>query len=200
MDLSYSGLHFLRKKKRVLRFNIKEKDRVLDLGCGDGVNIGILTSKGIKNITALDMNKRFLNTARKNYPGIKLILASVEKLPFKDSSFDVVLVDSVFHHLSSYEKTVREIKRILVSGGLLCFAEPHGGGIRRLIDWFCTKSISRLIPILNQRRRFYLREKKLMDKWLKNEQDFLNLLILEKFKKQFCHTDQFAVFGQYEKT
>jgi len=43
----------------------------------------------------------------------------VEKLPFPDQSFDLVLMIRVSHHLNDFEKAVAEIGRILRPGGFL---------------------------------------------------------------------------------
>jgi SAM-dependent methyltransferase len=49
------------------------------------------------------------------------VAAFGERLPFADSSFDVVICDNVVDHAESPERIVKELVRILVSGGLLYF-------------------------------------------------------------------------------
>jgi SAM-dependent methyltransferase len=49
------------------------------------------------------------------------VAAVGESLPFADQSFDVVLCDNVVDHAESPRRIVRELARILVSGGLLYF-------------------------------------------------------------------------------
>ena len=49
------------------------------------------------------------------------VAAVGESLPFRDRSFDVVLCDNVVDHAESPSRIVRELVRILKSGGLLYF-------------------------------------------------------------------------------
>src|ERR687885_1871898 len=49
------------------------------------------------------------------------IAAAGERLPFADSSFDVVLCDNVVDHAEGPALIVREIARVLAHGGLLYF-------------------------------------------------------------------------------
>ena len=49
------------------------------------------------------------------------VAAGGEKLPFDDSSFDVVLCDNVVDHAEGPRQIVREISRVLAPGGLLYF-------------------------------------------------------------------------------
>lgn len=60
-----------------------------------------------------------------SYEDIKFFLGVAEVLPFPAGKFDVVFVDSVFHHFLRVEKVLSEIKRVLKSKGLLCFVEPN---------------------------------------------------------------------------
>src|SRR3989344_833127 len=82
------------RKRRLKLFRIKKTDRVLDLGCGDGLNIKILVQKGNKNVVGVDISRELLEEAKRLNPKAKFFQASAKKLPFKDSSFDIVLVDS----------------------------------------------------------------------------------------------------------
>lgn len=49
------------------------------------------------------------------------IAAGGEKLPFEDSSFDVVLCDNVVDHAEGPRRILEEIARVLAPGGLLYF-------------------------------------------------------------------------------
>lgn len=187
------------RKRRLSMFTIKNSDRVLDLGCGDGLNVSILRKRGVLKIVGLDMSKDLLKEAQKNNPDIKFYLGLAEKLPFKNNRFDVVLVDSVFHHLMEYPKNIAEIKRVLVSGGILCFIEPHDSFIRKMLDFVSTLPISKFVPVLRERSIGYLGEKDLMTHWLETESYFLNLLTRYKFKKIIYKTDLLSIIGQYQK-
>jgi len=98
------------RKRRLLLFKIKKTDKGLDLGCGDGLNLKLLKEMGIKDLTGVDISEDLIEKAKKMNPEVKFYLASAEKLPFKSNSFNIVLVDSVFHHFLRYDKALSEIK------------------------------------------------------------------------------------------
>lgn len=188
------------RQRRLRYFKIKKKEKVLDLGCGDGLNVNILYKSGIKNITGVDISPNLIKSAKKLTPRARFYLSSAEKLPFKAETFDVVLVDSVFHHFMKYDKALSEIKRVLKNGGRLCFIEPHKNIIRSIYDIVCELPISKYIPFLRKRRVSYLGEIKFMKHWLKTENDFYKTLEKLDFKKKINKRDILSIIGVYEKT
>jgi len=56
------------------------------------------------------------------------VIADMIKLPFKDGSFDIVLISSALHHSSDLSSTLKEINRVLKSDGkLILLNEPSTG-------------------------------------------------------------------------
>jgi demethylmenaquinone methyltransferase/2-methoxy-6-polyprenyl-1,4-benzoquinol methylase len=188
------------RKRRLSLFKIKKNEKVLDLGCGDGLNIQALRESGIKNIIGLDISKELLAIARKENKGVKFVQATAEKLPFKANSFDIVLVDSVFHHFLKYEPALKEIKRVLKPGGKLCFIEPHHSMLRSVYDFVSILPISAYIPRLKERRKSYLGEIKFMKNWLRTEDEFYEILKDLKFKEKMKKHDILSIIGIYQKS
>lgn len=188
------------RKRRLKMFNISPKDQVLDLGCGDGLNIKLLKLFGVKDIIGVDISRFLIKLAQKNNPDVKFYLASADSLPFKANVFDVVLLDSVFHHLIYFPKVLGEIKRVLKAGGRLCFIDPHKSILRSLLNFMTLSSLSRVIPFLKARKSAYLAEKALIDHWHNNEEVFLDLVEENGFRKIFCKVDIFSTVGMYVKT
>lgn len=188
------------RKRRLEYFDIKKNDFVLDLGCGDGLNIKILRRMGVKKIYGVDISKRLLSEAKKNNPRTRFYRASSESLPFKSNTFDVVLVDSVFHHLMRYGKSLKEIKRVLKSKGRLCFSEPHRSFLRSLYDKISEHSLAKYVPVLKIRSAGYLGEIELMKHWLRTEEDFYETLSKLGFKERLKKKDILSIIGVYETT
>lgn len=104
---------------------IKNGDRVLDVGCGNGVFYPVLADKSI-NYVGMDISKKLLALARKKAlknkgkTKAKFIKGSITKLLFKDNQFDWVCAFAVMHHIPSDElrlRSAREIWRVLKPGG-----------------------------------------------------------------------------------
>lgn len=187
------------RQRRLSTFSIKKKFKVLDLGCGDGLNTSVLSKMGVKDVTGVDISDKLLKLAKKLNPKNKFFLSSAEKLPFKNNIFDVVLVDSVFHHFMSYPKAISEIRRVLKLRGKLCFIEPHKNIIRTIYDKVCEMSFSKYVPFLKERRWSYLGEIKFMKHWLKTEEDFYDELKKQRFKEILKQKDILSIIGIYEK-
>ncbi len=81
---------------------------VLDVGCGTGY-----ISKQISNCVACDLDLQRLDIARNHTKGcVPLMAASVTQLPFRDSSFDLVLATEVMEHVPDTRNMLEEIKRV----------------------------------------------------------------------------------------
>ena len=100
---------------------LTSRDRVLDLGCGNGRFQEFLKDKGVDYI-GVDPSEKLIEIAKKKYPRQKFLSADALRLPFSDSYFDKVYSIAVLHHIPSDESRgqfLKETKRILKPGGLL---------------------------------------------------------------------------------
>ncbi len=119
----YARIHFAEMHellaKAILANNSKQ---VLDIACGPGDFLEYLKDrdKSIK-ITGTDIAPGMVTYA-KNKLGEKadIFETDSETLPFEDGSFDVVTVMMAFHHFPRQLDSLKEIKRVLKSGGI-CF-------------------------------------------------------------------------------
>jgi ubiquinone/menaquinone biosynthesis C-methylase UbiE len=90
--------------------------RVLDLGCGSGLDLfswGVIDSD---EVTGVDIDKTRLAVARSRFPKRTYRLGQGERLPFEAESFDRV-VSAVALPYMNIHKTLSEIRRVLVPGG-----------------------------------------------------------------------------------
>ena len=99
--------------------HIKNGDKILDYGCGNGRLLEILKDKNI-DYTGADVSEKLINLAKLRYPeGCFIKITSQYSLPFPDDSFNEVVSVAVFHHFPKEhaEKIAREIFRITGTGG-----------------------------------------------------------------------------------
>lgn len=99
-------------------------DKVLEIGCGIGTIAHKLAAKGC-DVTGIDLSPVAIEYGRKKYPGLRLLVQAAEELGFPDGSFDVVLSLDVFEHIAAVEQHVREVARVLNSGGYYLFQTPN---------------------------------------------------------------------------
>lgn len=116
-----------RAKKIVEELDIKENDEIIDVGCGDGYFLYLLSNLPVKlNLAGFDNDKLVLGNAGKNLntKKIKLILGDVTNMPFKANSFEKAIMTEVLEHVLDDRKALAELYRILKSNGVLLLTVP----------------------------------------------------------------------------
>jgi ubiquinone/menaquinone biosynthesis C-methylase UbiE len=102
---------------------------VLELGCGGGLNIPLVSPENIKSYHGLDPSPRLLDASRAaaHAKGLAAdIQAGIgEAMPYADARFDTVLVTFTLCSVESQTQTLSEIRRVLRPGGKVLFLE-HG--------------------------------------------------------------------------
>lgn len=103
---------------------LNEGDRVLDVACGTGVLARIAKSRlgGTCSVTGLDAGSGMLAVARSLDPSIDWRHGLAESLPFDDATFDVVVCQFGLMFFQDRLGAIREMLRVLVSGGRLAVA------------------------------------------------------------------------------
>ena len=132
---------------------------VLDLCCGTGDLALALRRSGKARIIGADFAHTMLVRARAKSilgsshsgmpapPPLPLAEADALRLPFADSSFDLVTAAFGFRNLANYEAGLREIHRVLKPGAtiaILEFTEPPDGLLGDLYRWYFCKVLPRI--------------------------------------------------------
>ncbi|MDD5145959.1 MAG: class I SAM-dependent methyltransferase [Candidatus Pacebacteria bacterium] len=118
---------------------VKDGDKVLDLGCGNGRLAELFFNKKAEYI-GVDNSEKLIEIAKKRYPQCKFIASSAFNLPFSDNYFDEIFSLAVFHHIPSQEfrlQFLSEAKRVLKPGGLLILTVWNLNPIQSIIigEW-----------------------------------------------------------------
>ncbi|HEV7474493.1 MAG TPA: class I SAM-dependent methyltransferase [Pyrinomonadaceae bacterium] len=96
--------------------------RILDYGCGYGRTLAALSRAGFMNLVGVDFSARMLARARVEVLGRGLIRNDGRGLPFRNDSFDVVLLFAVLTCIpddDEQRQLVTEVHRVLRPGGIL---------------------------------------------------------------------------------
>jgi ubiquinone/menaquinone biosynthesis C-methylase UbiE len=125
---------FQAQLKIVLAMLDSEKGLLLDIGCAAGAEFEPLLDRGFQ-IVGLDYAPEMLRLAQQRYSasrGVVLCRADAESLPFPDASFDHVVCLGVFEYLSTYDRGLDEIHRVLRPGGVAILSLPTRISLDRL--------------------------------------------------------------------
>jgi 2-polyprenyl-3-methyl-5-hydroxy-6-metoxy-1,4-benzoquinol methylase len=104
--------------------------RVLDAGCGDGINSVIFAALGAET-TGIDISPGAIEVANKRaeLDGVAdrttFVCAPLETADVEEHAFDVVWVDAFLHHvLPDLETVLTKLRRWIKPGGMILMMEP----------------------------------------------------------------------------
>ncbi len=128
------GRIFTQVRPAVMRFAEllvqRARRRVLDLGCGNGLNLVYLARQGLAPAgldnapSGLRLSQEWLAEEGLEAP---LILADIyHPLPFQEAAFEAVLSTQVIHHarMAQVQAAAGELRRVVCPGGLLLVSVP----------------------------------------------------------------------------
>jgi demethylmenaquinone methyltransferase / 2-methoxy-6-polyprenyl-1,4-benzoquinol methylase len=154
-----------RRTARRLRPILQRRDaRVLDLCCGTGDLAFALARSGPVQVVGADFSHAMLvranaktkthahDTKAESAAPIAFFEADALRLPFADSSFDLVTTAFGFRNLANYESGLKEIRRVLKDGGTLAileFTEPPPGLAGDLYRWYCRTVLPKIGGLLS---------------------------------------------------
>jgi SAM-dependent methyltransferase len=120
------------------------RPRILDVGCGTGANLLMLSEYG--EAEGVDISEAALAFCRER--GLdKVRLGAGEKLPYEDGTFDLVTALDVVEHMDDDLAGLREMRRVLRPGGRVLLFVPTF-----MFLWGLQDDVS------NHRRRYRLPE------------------------------------------
>jgi len=111
-------------KSVVINLNCSKKDRVLDIGFGNGYLINLLAKKNEGDFYGIEISDDMLKAGcNRNSELIKqrkihLTKGNVMDIPFEDSFFDKVYTVNTVYFWKDLDKSLSEIKRVLKPNGI----------------------------------------------------------------------------------
>ncbi len=103
--------------------------RILDVGCGTGALLRLLSVRGAR-VVGVEPNDKVLALARRAAPEGAFHPAGAEALPFVDRSFDGAVFLNSLHHVPEpdMDRALREAARVVKPAGPIVVIEPLAEG------------------------------------------------------------------------
>ncbi|MGA2417725.1 MAG: methyltransferase domain-containing protein [Candidatus Staskawiczbacteria bacterium] len=158
-----------------LKNYIEDDLKVMDVACGTGIFLKKIEEQwaGLK-LFGIDNSEKMIAIADQKPGNINFSVASAEKIPFEDNSFDLITVIDAFYYFQNKEAALKECSRVLKSKHYLFLFYPA-------IDIF-PKFILKQIQIISRLLFFNLEEYSVFPKIeeLKKMAEAANLKLVKK--------------------
>lgn len=107
--------------------------KILDLGCGNGQFLRILSGKGYRNISGIDLESYGEDLSAFDF---RKGDAASEQLLWPDNYFDVAISWEVLEHVENPRFAAREVYRVLKPKGIFMFSVPNAFHIMSRLFFF----------------------------------------------------------------
>ncbi|MEK7535725.1 MAG: class I SAM-dependent methyltransferase [Patescibacteria group bacterium] len=140
---AYSNDYLRESERYVIDTYGTRGKRVLDLGCGTGRTTSYIYKNGA-DVVGIDPAEGMITRGRELHPELDLRVGDARHLDFPDNYFDLVFfsfngLDNLYP-ISERQNAVREIKRVLKTGGIFAYSSHNSLALPRtargLRDWF----------------------------------------------------------------
>ena len=117
------------QSKVISLLNIQPNVHLLDIGCGTGWAVGQAANlvKGNGLFYGVDLSPKMIEKAKSNFNGkdnFRFLQANSESIPLEDNFFDIIICTNSFHHYLHPDEALKEMRRLLKSGGKLYLLDP----------------------------------------------------------------------------
>jgi trans-aconitate 2-methyltransferase len=122
-------------KKLISELEFKGGERILDLGCGDGVltaEIAEIVPDGF--VLGIDASESMIATARKDYAGanVRFELLDINAIDF-ESEFDLIFSNATLHWVKNHSRLLKNVFKALKNRGAARFQFAGDGNCSNLI-------------------------------------------------------------------
>lgn len=124
-----------------IKSHFNQEARILDVGCANGYFTNKLLNNGYHNIDLIDIDNYLVYPEAVALNRLKTADLNIDKLPYEDEGFDLVVAFQVLEHLENPFYFMRECKRVLKPGGTLLLSIPNIFTLKDRLMFFLTGNL-----------------------------------------------------------
>ncbi len=119
--------YFRQERKEVEAVVPDHAERILDVGCGEGILGSNLLHKGAKEVTGIELSREVCDRAKDNLTNV--ICGDIEKLDlnFKKEYFDCMIFADILEHLKDPLSVLKKCSEYLSDSGCVVISLPNVG-------------------------------------------------------------------------
>jgi len=103
---------------------IDQNKEILDAACGPG-SLFYIMKKPMKKYIGMDLAESQVKYAKKIFPKASYVVGDIYKIPFKEKSFDYIVMLELIEHLPENEEVFKQTRKLLKSDGKLIISTPN---------------------------------------------------------------------------
>jgi SAM-dependent methyltransferase len=115
-----------RMERIVAAPRIRPGEVVLDVGTGTGALVPLIRRYRPGRVIACDLSAAMLEQVARLHPDVERHQVDVRDLKLRDSSIDVVFMNGMFGNIADKQGAIRNVGRMLRSGGRVVISHPEG--------------------------------------------------------------------------
>lgn len=104
-------------------FKITRSSKIIEIGCGSGAILRMLSELGFLNTTGIDKNPIAIEHCKKKGL-LNVLVGDARALPQKNASCDLIIAADVLEHIHEDDRVVAEVYRVLKPGGIAILTVP----------------------------------------------------------------------------
>lgn len=119
---------------RIVKKFIKNKGKVLDVGCGTATLLNLLVNMGYEAY-GIDISEKNITELERKFPKIEFKKGSITDIHFDDEYFDYIFATEVLEHILEQDLTngLKEIRRVLKPNGKFIITVPYREELQEII-------------------------------------------------------------------
>ena len=165
--------------------NVGENDKILDIGCGGGVNIEKFLKLTANNVDGLDYSEVSLSqSVKRNKKAVedgrcRVIKANVINMPIEDGMYDLVSAFETIYFWQDIENAFKEVSRIIKTNGQFMIAQGTDGNHPDDKKWLSTVEGMKVYTA-DELKRYLLNAGFSSVSCFKKENDYIMVVIAKK--------------------